>query len=148
MNREILFRGLIKSKDGDEWEFGTPIIDPSGNWWMDIGANNPVIGYVVGDTIGQFIGITDCTKWSELSEEEQEENTSLGYTDKKWSGRKIFDGDIVLMKLDDTIIKGVIKWYAPAFYVSTGADLWDIDEYQWIRVIGNIHEHPHLLTEK
>lgn len=57
----------------------------------------------------------------------------------------MFEGDIVFMHLNDTVVKGFVAYQAAAFYIATVADLWDINDYISLEVIGNIHDNPELL---
>ena len=125
--REILFRG--KDKITGEWVVSDGIyqnINPK-SMITTVQLDSGCDGWVSVDpeTVGQFTGLYD-------------ENS-----------KRIYEGDIVLIEDYNTTVKGLISYITPAtrFCVETGADIWDIDEYLSIKVIGNIHDNPELLEE-
>lgn len=130
--REILFRG--KSRDTDKWVFGDFVSDVCRisheeylNEYGDVG----YIGtYVIPETVGQFTGLTD------------------------YSGRKIFEADIVKIQIGNIIKYGAVFYSETAARTgikdSTGEANFSfmqqplIKQYQII-VIGNIFDNPELL---
>jgi hypothetical protein len=65
-------------------------------------------------------------------------------TDK--NGKKIFEGDIVNIEYEDTIVyRAVINYIGSSFCGDSSYDSWELDEFVSIEVIGNIHDNPELL---
>ena len=135
--REILFRGQTRRYGEKVWMNGEKV--PS-NWvyggvccgkgafsiiydYMDEEKEKPIEKHVVyTDTIGQYTGLTDK------------------------NGKKIFEGDIVNIEyLETTVKNSVIEYIGSSFYGSTDSDSWELDEYNQLEVIGNIHDNPELL---
>ena len=128
--REILFRG--KQTDKDKWIYGVPVkateVDESEiliiesvfkcDEYLCRGCEfTPVIP----KTVGQFTGLTA-------------------------NGTKIYEGDIIDIHYENTIVRdAVVKYIGASFYGETVADTWELDDYYKIEVIGNIHDNPELL---
>lgn len=127
MNREILFRGQTAS---GEWVEGDLLINTAN------GYSFPYIRYHVNDinysrakvmpeTVGQYTGL--CDK----------------------NGKKIFEGDIVLLDFSDGIPEtGDIVWSrtdARFKFNSPDGTEYGIDVTDVFEVIGNIHDNPELL---
>ena len=103
--RDILFRG--KRKDNGEWIVGTPIIYEDGRtriieshtdifcYVKDSSIIQTVAHEVDPETVGQWTGMYDNTKWDDLTEEEREDFTRAGNFPSEWKGKKIFEGDII-----------------------------------------------------
>ncbi len=103
--REILFRG--KTKNTNEWVYGDLVRLKDGNKEI------PHIygfGEVIPETIGQFTGLYDNTKWEELTTEEQALflYPLLGgkHSKDEWKGKPIYENDLV--KSDDGCVFIVI----------------------------------------
>ena len=155
--REILFRG--KRMDNGEWvESGsiTRVSDDGVNWDYYFGAGEPAT-YVLDEhgnmlaaitkaecvfyrvdpnTVGQFTGLYDGTKWADLTDAEKldfyhqhyigEDGMSVRFQnvdDVKflWKGKKIFEGDI--FKFPDEVWEG--------YYTSCGIEYnsWETENY-------------------
>lgn len=134
--REILFRGKLKNYS--EWVEG---------WFVGKSRKAPynppkekpqiidqdLYSYeVIPETVGQYTGIEDR------------------------NGNKIFEGDIVSFKRVNALgytteRVGEVKYYSklPIFYIfaNTG-DAWDWCDCENIKVIGNIHDNPELLSKE
>lgn len=159
--RDILFRG--KRKDNGEWIVGTPIIYEDGRTRI-IESHTDVFCYVKDssiiqtvahevdpETVGQFTGLYDNTKWDDLTEEEREDFTIAGNFPSEWKGKKIFEGDIVEHHVQGDILvnRGVIVWderngcwlhqlntMRPTLYM--------FNSKAW-KIIGTIHDKPEIL---
>ena len=137
--REILFRG--KSKPGGEWVEGF-LVDAQhiGNW---------VVAHPVDpETVGQFTGFYDSTKWEELTPEEQQaflhQPDGWENTPDVWPGKRIFEGDILEWDAREwgSEFREVAEWN---YSLLAGRKH---DWHEWCKVIGNIHDNPELLEVK
>ena len=157
--REILFRG--KRVDNGEWIEGfycpccfgwfpcRPAIVPkedmdNGHWHAE---------KVDPETVGQFTGLYDSTKWEQLTEYERDEFVRKGGMPSEWKGKKIFEGDIVRITDDfgntDFCDGGIgsIEFCNGFWYVGGQVHngLYDLSNCYYVEVIGNIHDNPELL---
>ena len=159
--REIKFRG--KWLGNEIWIYGSllkslecRIFDDSGN----------MCG-VDPETVGQYTGLHEGTKWEQLFETEQNAwLNSVYYTDngkkhkhkkKDWNGNEIYEGDILRnydyfrpIKEKDLIV----TFCGGSFCIHNLISVIDCDcgiVYNGItydyRVIGNIHDNPELLEK-
>ena len=105
----------------------------------------------------QFTGLHDSTTWKELTEQERKDWTMKGHMPSEWRGKKIFEGDIVVLS-DDTVLPGyryAISFHDGAFCVGLHdgelfgdfcsirdgmAQARKYDKEFSICVIGNIHD--------
>lgn len=108
---------------------------------------------VVKETVGQFTGLHDATKWEDLTDAERDEWIKSGHTKEEWKGRRIFEGDIIEVDFDNdgpTIgkQKAFIEYsqHHTAFMVRPIKD-WAFCEMTEGVVIGNIHDNPDLMKE-
>lgn len=168
--REILFRG--KRIDNGEWVEGCLLYDSEQNEGYISECFEDKAAYireVIPETVGQYTGLRDSTKWEQLTVAEQSE--WLKYHKKEeWNGKKIFEGDIVKIAYcfgwDDEQEKDIPEEeYISKVYSIDGCpfcvDLlhcdgdmspiawldWSYDDAE-IQVIGNIHDNPELLKEE
>lgn len=100
MSREILFKG--KHKEYDEWVEGDLIHEPFGECIQFIKNKCRSKVKIKPESVCQYTGLNDSTKWEELSEEEKRNFLSKWNQEKgrycikeDWNGRKIFEGDII-----------------------------------------------------
>lgn len=155
MKREILFRG--KRSDNGEWIYGYLI------------GNNVIVGEVVDfdddyfntefwykvdpETVGQFTGMYDNTKWGNASEYHKKYAYNLskinGTNPKdEWKGIMIFEGDIVLQS-----VKGIESSLHEVYYddellrfeIKNSSELFICQFSHEFEVIVNIHDRPELL---
>jgi hypothetical protein len=107
--------------------------------------------------VEQWTGLYDGTKWEQLTEAERKAWLDKGKTKEEWPGKMIFEGDIVKF-LDGGIDhsgdawecenRGVVTYNDnyPRFYIDAEIESVDYEEiWDDIVVLGNVHEHKHLL---
>lgn len=166
--REILFRG--KRVDNGEWVEGffvsqandTYIFEPlQVNHGIDIG------GYldccrmqeVIPETVGQFTGLYDNTKWEELTYTEKkdfydsvksEDDITIKYESVKkvkrlWKGKKIFEGDIVKGTFFGFLIPSKDFVFDIGWHQNVAG--YKANYFDNVEVIGNIHDNSELLKE-
>lgn len=156
---EILFRGIAK-KDR-QWVYGAYCPSGRRGFIVNVGIDSVgPIAYLIEvypETVGQFTGLYDATKWEDLSPLEQE----IFFKDL-WEGRQIFEGDILEAHYDDRFpedaTRTVVVWNEEAYdnhgigwYIDQKPGLGDpLDRFDAERnkVIGNIHENRRLLEEE
>lgn len=165
---EILYRG--KRKDNGEWVEGhliwykndkaliMPLHTPiSGLQICDTGiiCCTHIIFEVIPETVGQYTGLNDNTKWEQLTKEEQS-NWLKNHTVEEWNGKKIFEGDILTDNPDNKIgnIFEVV-WYEElaGFMLDDGLELSITSDWLechgnnkiLLEIIGNTTDNPELL---
>ncbi|MHB8172125.1 MAG: YopX family protein [Thermincolia bacterium] len=142
--REYKFRG--KRVDNGEWVYGylvgSPVDALNTEKYITKGAVYQA-NEVDPETVGQYTGLTDSTKWDELTEAEQNKWLGTGKTAEEWNGKEIFEGDI-----DACDVPMVVCFEDGMFGLkfSLDDDYFDFCIY-WkkTKIIGNIHDHFYLL---
>ena len=119
--RDILFRG--KRQDNHKWVRGYFRLVCGCSLIVEENTTDCLGVAVIPDTVGQFTGLFD-------------ENN-----------KKVFESDIVIIEFAETTIKGVVCYKEASFYISTNDELWEIDNYCYIKVLGNIYDNPKLLKK-
>lgn len=168
MNRQIIFKA--KRKDWEEL--------PKDQWWVEGDLLHTRYDDIVlisnfedqlfrcdGNTVCQFTGLHDNTKWGDLTEAEKESFLSdWNYREDRknkiedWSGRKIWENDIVscMKYIDGNFVKycieiGYVEMNHGAFglhriqndaYYRSFKDWLENYEYE---VVGNILDDKELL---
>lgn len=153
----IKFRG--KRKDNGEWVYGyydgwvrCPVIRESDGYAREVRAQ----------TVGQYIGLNDSTKWEELTKAEQKKWLATGKTAKEWSGKEIYEGDILTRGefvsdgvYFDESIAAYFTWWRYRYPKDgerkdafAGGYIASCEKKNSYKVIGNIHDNPELLEEK
>jgi len=177
MNRQIIFKA--KRKDWEEL--------PKDQWWVEGDLLHTRYDDIVlisnfedqlfrcdGNTVCQFTGLHDNTKWGDLTEAEKESFLSdWNYREDRknkiedWSGRKIWENDILRYSYDydgSPFLKDgeEIKYRVGAVFWSEWRGSWAVcgrgnkkytnnDVFKYNRnpnrteVIGNISDNPELL---
>ena len=100
---------------------------------------------VDGDTAYIVNGIVECSednlqleRWIPVRPETVGQLVQLSIDE---NSDEIYEGDKVIMELSETcIIEGIVTYALSEYFVSTESDDWEIDMYQSLKVIGNIHE--------
>lgn len=173
--REILFRG--KRKDNGEWVCSGNLIQFFDNNTREvyisqygercnavhdidtdnietITCKNGARFYkVIPETVGQYTGLYDSTKWEELTTEEQAyflyPANGGKHSKEEWNGKPIFEEDIVNFKTTAYHFKKCrIKYqvcYARYCAIDNTGYEYPMDKIFEYKVIGNIHDNPELL---
>lgn len=139
---EYLFRG--KQRISGEWITGFLVDGQHIGCWLESDPVRP-------ESVGQFTGLFDSTKWGELTPDEQ--NAFLHQPDgwentpDVWHGKPIFEGDIVQAHFRNNHSKQTFR-----VIFEDGMFLFDnfcvkVPKYDIYstKVIGNIHDNPELL---
>lgn len=120
MNREIKFRGRRRSsrKNYQKWVYGNLYNDKKDCFIMHRLENGDIeVENCKKETIGQFTGLYDK------------------------NGKEIYEGDKVNITYKEiTVENAIIEYRGSSFYGSTLSDMWELDMYFSIEVIGNIYE--------
>lgn len=147
---EILFKGV--NRGSYLWAEGD-YMSKNAEIRLDCGDIVPIYP----ETICQFTGIYDATKWQELTEEQRDKWTLDGNMPSEWKGWKLFSDDLIS---DGSIIMRIYMteggFAIKAFYWASeigelnGSDelilqpLPDAQTRSWIEVscklVGNIHD--------
>lgn len=153
---EILFRGIAK-KD-KQWVYGAYCPSGRRGFIVNVGIDSVgPIAYLVEvypETVGQFTGLYDATKWEDLSPLEQE----IFFKDV-WSGRQIFEGDVLEAHYDplfpENATRTVVVWrdggdeFSQIGWGMKQGEMEPDDlchhDAEMNRVVGNIHQNPDLL---
>lgn len=153
--RESLFRG--KRKDNGEWIEGDLLHDrfifPDEKIcriYNEESKLTHIQDIVIPETIGQYTGLNDNTKWEKLTKEEQLEWLK-NHSVEEWNGKKIFEGDIV--KNSCLLGKVVYATSQDGFDGIAGFMIDDVFDglqnyngfWHLVEVIGNIYDNPELL---
>lgn len=127
-------------------------------WAKDTKVMHPV-WHVVSDEDGvyelmQFTGLTDGTKWDELSKDEQLAWIRSGGTPSSWKGKEIYEGDVLMQKVGTEFgslveLRGVMEWMAEDAQFGIKYEVDEIIHYHGTaeppEVIGNVFENRELL---
>ena len=151
-NREIKFRGLdVKGN----WYYGNLSVIPK-----NIKGGIESFAYEVRpETVGQYTGLKDNTKWEQLTIEEQKDWIDSGKSKEEWNGKEIYEGDIVKARYyyqysgsssnwewrtkSGEIIFHKYKWiFKPSDHEKI--NLKDLED---IEIIDNIYENPELIKQ-
>lgn len=171
MEREHLYRG--KRVDNGEWVEGCllqicggTVIYHGSKTESDLGGNerecimlyDSEVSVVYPETVGQFTGLYDTTKWAEANEFEKKYAYELAKkngtnAETEWRGIRIFEWDIVkyyqpYAKRTDIHIVKYDTMFA-SFCLFEKDNKWakesDWMKIQDVKVIGNIHDNPDLI---
>jgi len=122
--------GLIaisEDEDGEDViEYGTDLF--LGGWIQ-----------VIPESVGEFTGLYDNTKFSDLSDSEKE-SWLKNNAESEWKGNKIFEGDVVNFDYN-YIGEKTVQWELKG--------KWNISDYcvTSCEVIGNVIDNPELLNK-
>lgn len=103
----------------------------------------------------QYTGLKDNTKWEQSTPEEQKVWLGSGKTKNEWSGKEIYEGNILgTFGVEETEIDGIVKWMDDrgAYYlvdkdgfVSNSDYCYDGEKWKNLDIVGDIHENPELI---
>lgn len=177
--RTIIFRA--KSIDTNDWVYGDLRQGNMGTRIIEEVETPPTMSDPCGgvetlyhevnrETVGQFTGLYDNTKWEELTCEEQQEFMERYHLHPEdWKGKEIYEGDILgfTTKREWGYQKDGIEIALPVVFNRYNPDDCTVSEYMgfWVeyssecrgsisyeigshgaKVIGNIYDNPELIN--
>ena len=99
------------------------------------------------ETVGQFTGLHDATKWEDLTDAERDEWIKAGHTKEDWKGRRVFEGDILQWVDEDNTCEGtklifIVKFDGEYEGFFGEGEFDNIEPWQFRdhEIIGNIHD--------
>ncbi|MEC0282300.1 YopX family protein [Terribacillus saccharophilus] len=99
---------------------------------------------VIKETIGDYTGLKDSTKWDDLSEKEQSTWLKAGNTPEKWCGKEIYEDDLI----DFGGGPFQVRFQDGCFYAWTPRDSEFLHMIHDAKVVGNVHDNPNLLANE
>jgi hypothetical protein len=151
MNRSIEFRG--KAICDDKWVTGFLVrLTVRGRdiiYRYPTVFNNGIPQYleVKPSTVGEFTGLYDEVKWTDLTEEERGQWTLDGNMPSEWKGHKVYEGDQVLLNIKEIGVSEREVIFTNGSFALCGdkgnLSLINIDgeQYKIMRVLYNIHDN-------
>lgn len=87
----------------------------------------------------QFTGFYDTTEWEELTTEEQQRFLLSGNKPEYWTGRKIYEGDIIQFYTDELNGWKVfdVGWIHNGFYFLPFGNTWELSHSHKYKILGN-----------
>lgn len=104
-------------------------------------------------TLGQYTGLNDNTQWDELTEEERENWTKQGNLPSEWTGKEIYEDDIVTIYECEGIDGMPIYSDEPTTYIVEYAEQTGFIPFcEWYyenpKIIGNRFDNPELMPKE
>ncbi len=154
--REIKFRGYYVCKgnalypEEKRWIYGSLGIQRDKCWIISKEENTSF--RVAAETVGQYTGLHDATKWEELTEAERAAWVQQGSMPSEWCGREIYEGDVLKWRGYE-VANG--KQIRPSRILEIEYEYYKLFQVENIirdngtsEIIGNIHENPELIEDK
>lgn len=157
--REIEFRGICISTG--EWVYGyyyeDSVVSTKPRHYILTEGDTCLdpIG-VKPETVGQFTGLYDNTKWEDLTEEEHKKWGRQSYINASWKGRRVFGGDICNAIVMENGVRenGIIGMYSLSWVIDMSR-FYPLCREGWCellsrakdtKIIGSIHKNPNIST--
>ena len=136
--RIIKFRGIYV--DTGEWVYGDLLHYGADTVIFDSNVTNTYY-QVKPETVGQYTGLHDNTKWSALTEKERNEWVQIeGNFPSEWKGKKIFEGDDVELNCLTEPVRGEgTYWKKEKLTVEFTGQSFKPDRLKESVVVGNSH---------